>query len=644
MWKYNVGTVIGLCAFCSSVASANTASVNVVLNTSALAANSADAPYSIEFQLQNGFLVSNQLDGGPFTNPSNVVTISNFTFGGGAALDPATLDTFDNPIFFTQGGVSGDLESTVNLFANVPLTVFDQGFTPGTLFGFTVTYTNNVADADIFDIFSFSILDNNYTELPTQGGDLGAEFMQIDFDSDTPNISTFASDPTTPSTNDLFYTIDAPIVTDSATPEPNMFWLLGLGLVLLSFRKRFSRNLRSCLPGTLAILSLLAFDSHRLDAAPPPSPEVFVGIYRGVPVTYQIINGFAVVEGDMVIGTATVHTDRAGRRNATLNTVHPESNSVNIASALWPKVAGVVTVPYTFIHGQTVFMPAINAFNTLFAGQFKWVPRTNQRAYVEIDLNNQSTNACYATLGYTGGKESLQGVAAGCGLSANMHEMGHTMGLAHEQSRVDRNSYISIDFSNIAPASQSQYAQDPFTNMDLGLYDYVSLMHYAGRGFTRNGNPEMESIPVGMPFGDPPTFSTGDIDALNRLYFTAPTNVTITSNPSGLPIIVDGSNYTAPQTFTMCLRDRRLSMGPATSLADGIVIRPPISTPAAQLLSRRVRERWVLLHRRPLTPFTRSTTFNLSSSRPHHYWIMSLQRLVPPAASLPTRRPKPSLG
>ena len=196
---------------------------------------------------------------------------------------------------------------------------------------------------------------------------------------------------------------------------------------------------------------------------------------------------------------------------------------------------------------------ALNSFNTTFAGQFQWVPRTNQRNYVDINMDGQSSNSCYAALGYTGGKESIEGVSGGCNVSAMLHEMGHIMGFAHEQSRVNRNSYLSIDFSNIAPSSQGQYTQDFASTMDLGLYDYSSLMEYGPRGFTRNGNPEMESIPVGINFGDPPTFSTGDIDALNRLYFSPPSKVTIRSNPQGLQIIVDGATYTAPQSFSWSL-------------------------------------------------------------------------------------------
>ena len=553
MWNQQIRIILGLCTCFLSTVSA--ATINVTLNTSALVANTADQPYSLEFDLENGALISSNSPGGPHTNASNIVTISNFSFGGGFALDPAT-----DPAYLIDGGGSGDIRSQVILKANSPDNYLSQGFTPGSQLSFTVNYTNNVADAEILDSFDFAVLDSNFVELPTQGGDIFDSFLQIDFNSDVPDISTFASDPTIPTSAGEFLTIDAPdVTTPAAVPEPRTFWILGSALLLLALKK-MRKGIRLTQPGAAlaAVLLLAAFGGRGLMAQAQQAPEFFTGTYQGHQVTYQIINGFAVVEGDMVIGEASVYPDREvrhghpGRDGArTANaTFYPRSNTINLASNLWPKVAGVVTVPYVTTKGSATMTTAINTFNSMFAGQFKWVPRTNQRGYVDINLDNQSLNSCYATLGYTGAKENLQGVLNGCNVSAMLHEMGHIMGFAHEQSRANRNSYLFLDFNNIAPASQSQYTQDFSSTMDLGLYDYSSLMEYGPRGFTRNGNPEMESIPVGITFGDPPNFSIGDIDALNRIYFTAPSKVTVMSNPAGLPIIVDGANYTAPQTFT----------------------------------------------------------------------------------------------
>ena len=138
--------------FCTSLAQTAVAAViNVSLNTSALVADAADQPYSLEFELDNGALISSNDPGGPFTNASNIVTLSNFSFGGGFGLDPAT-----DPAFFIDGGASGDIRSQVTLQANRDTNYFSQGFTPGSQLRFTITYTNNVANANILDSFDFA--------------------------------------------------------------------------------------------------------------------------------------------------------------------------------------------------------------------------------------------------------------------------------------------------------------------------------------------------------------------------------------------------------------------------------------------------------------------------------------------------------
>ena len=49
-------------------------------------------------------------------------------------------------------------------------------------------------------------------------------------------------------------------------------------------------------------------------------------------------------------------------------------------------------------------------------------------------------------------------------------------------------------------------------------------------------------------------YSAGDIDGIKRLYGAAPTQVTVTSNPPGLSVVVDGSTVTTPQIYTWKLK------------------------------------------------------------------------------------------
>ena len=330
MNRQKIGIILGLCSFFAGAARADIFSFNLLIDTSSLNIP-ADTPYSLEFQLQNGFLESSQQDGGPFTDPSNQVLISNFSFYGGSAIALGTLDSSGQPIDFLQGGASGSISSSVLLQANVPLTLFDQGFTPGSHVGFTVTYTNNQSEGDLPDIFDFGILDSNYNEIPTLGGELGYAFAEIDFDSDVPNIYTYASDPGTPSSNGNSYTIAEPLINSDLveTPEPNMFWILACVLPFMVLRKRVWRVVCKALPGTSAAAAILlaaTFNSYGQTAA--PAREFFTTIYEGHRITYEIVNGFAVTEGDIVIGEASVETDGKGVRTASFRSTLTASDGL----------------------------------------------------------------------------------------------------------------------------------------------------------------------------------------------------------------------------------------------------------------------------------------------------------------------------
>lgn len=60
------------------------------------------------------------------------------------------------------------------------------------------------------------------------------------------------------------------------------------------------------------------------------------------------------------------------------------------------------------------------------------------------------------------------------------HEIGHALGLVHEQNRPGRGAFVTVQFQNIIPAGQGQYYeyhQDTVTNLTRD-YDYRSVMHY----------------------------------------------------------------------------------------------------------------------------------------------------------------------
>ncbi len=278
-----------------------------------------------------------------------------------------------------------------------------------------------------------------------------------------------------------------------------------------------------------------------------PAP-VLQGVFRGRPVTYAIVNGRAIFEGDIILD----HVTRLPQRQ---QGVRPEAVGVAYAQYLWPAgTQGVAEIPYIITSPAQQLNAALSAFNATFAGVIQFVPRGSQTDYVNFDFNPSNLSGqCESNVGRVGGEQTTGGSAA-CSLGTLLHEMGHVVGLYHEQSRPDRNTYLTVNTGNVIKGSEANFSQLSDNFQDLGLFDYGSVMEYIAFAFTRNGGPVIETIPPGMPLSNQTGYTAADIDGVQRLYGVIPKNVTVTSNPPGLSVIVDGGAVTTPHTFAWTLR------------------------------------------------------------------------------------------
>jgi hypothetical protein len=121
----------------------------------------------------------------------------------------------------------------------------------------------------------------------------------------------------------------------------------------------------------------------------------------------------------------------------------------------------------------------------------RFYPRTTETAYVYIQRGASGTG-CYSDVGRQTSKYNVVNLQYnGCiysGIAA--HELIHAIGFYHEQSRPDRDSYVSINWSNIQ--SGRSYNFDKYTTAQVTTfnvpYDYDSIMHYSAYAFAVNTN------------------------------------------------------------------------------------------------------------------------------------------------------------
>ena len=269
--------------------------------------------------------------------------------------------------------------------------------------------------------------------------------------------------------------------------------------------------------------------------------------FRGAVVPFDVRDGLALFEGDMILGPAEeIQAVSSKEQNG-------QRQSMGITSAYNRWTAGVV--PYEIdptLPSQYRITDAIAHWNTQLAGTIIVRPRNGETDYVRF-VNSANAGSCSSYIGNVHVAGQAITLGANCSTGNTIHELGHAIGLFHEHTREDRNTFVLINFANIDPTKTSNFNQAITTSDDLGAYDYGSIMHYPSTAFSINGLPTIVSIPDGIAMGQRTALSAGDAAGVRTMYppSAPPSTVayTVASNPSGRQLTVDGITVTAPVTY-----------------------------------------------------------------------------------------------
>lgn len=105
-------------------------------------------------------------------------------------------------------------------------------------------------------------------------------------------------------------------------------------------------------------------------------------------------------------------------------------------------------------------------------------------AYVNIAAG---TSGCSSGVGRPPGGTPAQPAVRNvsfenCSRSAIVHELAHVIGMHHEQTRTDRDQHVVYDEDCVHPDNRHNFNIST-TGVDVGLYDFSSVMQYNSTGF-----------------------------------------------------------------------------------------------------------------------------------------------------------------
>lgn len=233
----------------------------------------------------------------------------------------------------------------------------------------------------------------------------------------------------------------------------------------------------------------------------PHDAPVRTGYYGEERIEYAVVDGEAIFEGDIVLGSVA-------ELDASYGVVIPGSNR------RWPNKV----VPYQIDSGlanQARVTDAIAHWES--NTELAFVLRTSANASQFPDyVTFRTSTGCSSSIGRRGGQQFIN-LATGCSKGNTIHEIGHAVGIWHEQSREDRDDHVTIVWENIQAGTEHNFDQHISDGDDIGGYDFGSIMHYGRTAFSSNGEPTIVTN-NGESIGQRTALSAGDIATFEAIY------------------------------------------------------------------------------------------------------------------------------
>jgi len=231
-----------------------------------------------------------------------------------------------------------------------------------------------------------------------------------------------------------------------------------------------------------------------------------------IPIKFTNYTGTSIFQGDIIL-TKQIVDGRAAMDKFIINKKWPNGE-----------------IPYIIDNSVPNEQRIYDAINY-------WETKTPIK-FIELDNNKPKPpnyvnfvfdfKICASSIGMQDRPQYIK-VANWCNKDGIIHEIGHTLGMWHEQSREDRDNFVTVVKDNIREGKEHNFAnlrcnQDNVcvTALSIGPYDYCSIMHYPREAFSKiPGEPTIipkKPIKGCNDIGLAMELSEGDIDAIYATY------------------------------------------------------------------------------------------------------------------------------